>query len=363
MAASQVPVGCFRLPHRWNHRVGRRNALPLNGFTLVELLVVVTIIGILIALLLPAVQAAREAARRMQCANNVKQIGLALHNYMATNDVFPMGEAISPSFPAGSSSSGPSWATTILPYIEMQALNDQIDRSLPTYIYPAIPDTWPPAHQAALCTVVSEYVCPSSGHPPTFNYDDVRTPNSHGHSPNDFGLLEYTGIAGSDRTSPGYASVPPASPLFPSRLGVLYYGSTTTAATVRDGLSNTMIVGEFSGLAPGQNFTGNGTLKSNDITWGTGAWPNTTLNGGSETGTWAVKTVGFLPNTARYYPSQGSDPPLQKCATRASLKSNHPGGIHVLMCDGAVTFVGNGIDINVYKDLADCDDGHALGTF
>ena len=124
------------LGHCENLRVrGRRNVTsqrtfsfrrPLHGFTLVELLVVITIIGILIALLLPAIQAAREAARSLQCKNNLKQIGLALHNYEAAFHAFPF------SFPKSAWSNPTnnptfSWAVYLLPFVEQQGIYDQLD--------------------------------------------------------------------------------------------------------------------------------------------------------------------------------------------------------------------------------------------
>ena len=161
------------------------------AFTLVELLVVITIIGILIALLLPAVQAAREAARRMQCANNVKQIGLALHNYLAAVNVFPPGEQ----FFQGNGDYGPTWAYSILPYMELQQIFDNVSPLYPTYSDP-LKGTL--THQAALCTQIAAYRCPSSGHAPKFNYYTAATVSSAGYSLNDLCLLEYVGIAGSD---------------------------------------------------------------------------------------------------------------------------------------------------------------------
>ena len=97
-----------------------------GAFTLVELLVVITIIGILIALLLPAVQAAREAARRLQCANNFRQIGVAMHNYESAHGSFPTGEVYSPS-PVYL---GPAWSASLLPYMEQTAAYEQYNFSL-----------------------------------------------------------------------------------------------------------------------------------------------------------------------------------------------------------------------------------------
>ena len=103
-----------------------------KGFTLVELLVVIAIIGILIALLLPAVQAAREAARRSQCSNNLKQIGLALHNYHDANKTFPFAWMVyATDVPGFSDLNAQVWGTRILPYLEQTALYDQYDSRFP----------------------------------------------------------------------------------------------------------------------------------------------------------------------------------------------------------------------------------------
>ena len=213
----------------------------------------------------------------MQCANNVKQIGLALHSYLAANNVFPMGEQDYVGWNSDNTL-GYCWAIPILPYLELQALYDQLgptaSATSPGYSYSTVVGT--PQHQAAMCTVVSGYLCPSSGHAPTFNFDNPRVPNSLGHSPNDYGLLEYVGIAGSDR----YKSSAETA-YFPSKAGTFYYDSAIGPAQIKDGLSNTMVVGEFSGLAPGQSFTSNGSLTYNDATWGSG-YTGGKPNGGSE---------------------------------------------------------------------------------
>jgi type II secretory pathway pseudopilin PulG len=304
-------------------------------------LVVITIIGILISLLLPAVQAAREAARRVQCANNMKQIGLALHNYLAAHSFFPMGEMDLPNWTNNDDWTGYCWATVILPYLEQQPLWDQLQSVGAGYGYGY---STPDEHYAALCTVIPMYLCPSSGHAPTFNFDSTSA------AYNQYGMLEYVGIAGSDRYGTPYG--------YPSKGGVFYQKSTTCAADIHDGLSNTMIVGEFSGLAPGQGFNSLGGTGDNDGTWALGRYRNGDPNQGGETGTWSVRTVAYPPNTGWYWPSEGSTTPIGNRITRAALKSSHPGGVHVVMGDGSVDFLGNGINFQVYQDLADRDDGH-----
>ncbi|WP_449301091.1 DUF1559 family PulG-like putative transporter [Pseudobythopirellula maris] len=127
-----------------------------RGFTLVELLVVIAIIGILVALLLPAVQAAREAARRMECGNHLKQIGLAIHNYESAHGAFPAGSKA-----IRGSSLGPytsTWTIEILPFIEEQTLFDTWVRVSPSG---SIVETWEPANKQLRETIVSAYLCPS----------------------------------------------------------------------------------------------------------------------------------------------------------------------------------------------------------
>jgi prepilin-type N-terminal cleavage/methylation domain-containing protein len=316
---------------------------PRTAFTLVELLVVITIIGILIALLLPAVQAAREAARRAQCANGMRQIGLGLHNYLAAYNFFPMGEMDLPGWNNNDGWTGYCWATVILPYLEQQPLWDQLQRVGAGYGYGY---STPDAHYKALCTVVPAYLCPSSGHAPTFNYDSTPAPY------NKYGMLEYVGIAGSDRYGSPYT--------YPSKAGTFYQKSKTRAADIKDGLSNTMAIGEYSGLAPGQGFNSVHGLGDNDGTWSLGRYSNGDPNQGGEWGTWSVRTVAYPPNTAWYYRRSYDpwSPPIANRVTRGALKSNHPGGIHVVLGDGGVQFLSSSINLQVYQDLADRDDGH-----
>jgi prepilin-type N-terminal cleavage/methylation domain-containing protein len=126
----------------------RRPLRTPRAFTLVELLVVIAIIGVLVALLLPAVQAAREAARRIKCANNLKQIGLGLHNYESTYQSLPWGNAYKSGYVPGS----PSWAASILPFIEAQNHYERFNFSITMD---------QPANAVAVTTSVPTYICPT----------------------------------------------------------------------------------------------------------------------------------------------------------------------------------------------------------
>jgi prepilin-type processing-associated H-X9-DG protein len=332
---------------------------------LVELLVVITIIGILIALLLPAVQAAREAARKMQCVNNLKQIGLGLHNYLSSIGVFPPGEQYEAVEASGDY--GPTWALSILPHLELTQLFDMIDPRSPTYSEPSLKG--PATHQAAICTPVAAYRCPSSYHAKTLNVYDTGSPNSTpsacGYAVNDLSLLEYVGIAGSNRIPPyGPSNVMGSSDH--STSGTLFINSKIAPSDIQDGLSNTMIVGEFSGLAPGQEYRGNGGLGQNETSWGFGG---SRVGTGDHATYYSAKVVGSPPNSRVYF----KYPPWEACVScqepwpntwvQSALKSGHPGGVHLLMADGSAVFVNDGVNIEVFKDLADRNDGHPPGSF
>ena len=228
--------------------MNRRNEIPnlkstnrIRAFTLVELLVVVTIIGILISLLLPAVQAAREAARRMQCANNLKQIGLALHAYHAACGTLPFATGLG-------GSSGGTWPAFILPQLEQQGLFDAIDFNSRLFA---------PVNQRAVTTVVSVFICPTdpqSAQPILSGRAEVNLWN-----PESCLGLWYPACMGP--TQPDYCTLcpdPVSSPsnfccqgnnfgTWPPGNAVGMFGRYPTSFsfdTVRDGLSNTTMAGE-----------------------------------------------------------------------------------------------------------------------
>ena len=192
---------------------------PLNrtGFTLVELLVVITIIGILVALLLPAVQVAREAARRMQCCNNLKQMGLAMHNYAsARNGYFPPGSP-------GALKHG--LFTHMLPFLEMQMLYDQLDLTGKT----------PTDKEPHAFDVVNGYVCPSWPHPVVYTLD------ASGAWPG--AITTYQGVAGAYPNAQPYTASSGAGNI--PKNGMFGWQLVRSVAEVKDGLSNTLAIGEF----------------------------------------------------------------------------------------------------------------------
>jgi len=195
-----------------------------NGFTLVELLVVIAIIGILIALLLPAVQAAREAARRMSCTSNLKNIALAAQNYHDTYGRFPMGQVYET--PQGDPLSGWGWGAGLLPFIEQGSLGKMIDFDL----------TWDaPVNAAALETSLPIFNCPSSIKPDNQPHDDLNP-----------GTSSYVGVSGafklSQQTTRKLESMGYSARKIQN--GTFFRNSEVKMSQASDGTSNTFIVGE-----------------------------------------------------------------------------------------------------------------------
>jgi prepilin-type N-terminal cleavage/methylation domain-containing protein len=199
----------------------RQASPPLHGFTLVELLVVIAIIGVLVALLLPAVQAAREAARRTQCGNNLRQVGLALHIYHQAHGAFPVGGL--EWRPYGDTTKRQlAWSVFLLPHLEQQNLYDTLDLSK---AFDA-PENAEPA-----ATILSVYICPTSTRGQKLV--DNRGP------------CDYGGIFGERINSPNN---PPK--------GSMLYDQWISTAQIRDGTSNTLIISEDSQWPDGQWING-----------------------------------------------------------------------------------------------------------
>ncbi len=315
-----------------------------KGFTLVELLVVIAIIGILIALLLPAVQAAREAARRSQCSNNLKQIGLALHNYHDSYKTFPFSWMVYlPSGGLGMDTNAQVWGTRILPYLEQSALYDQYDSRYPSFNeFAAIPAV--AQNLTVIQTPISAFVCPSTpGSADSRIYDadlNPAYPVTWRCAPSDYSAI--TGVLGAFATA-AYTGWTGSG----SRSGVLQFnghdpntGSVELGKSrigdIKDGTANTAVIGERVGgdtiyMKGGQISPMSGTLgPANGGGWGDimngEMWYGGSLHDGSN-----LPTDGTCAINCTNYRSAG-------------FYSFHPGGAQFCLADGSVRFVSETID-------------------
>ncbi|WP_437223789.1 DUF1559 domain-containing protein [Planctomicrobium sp. SH661] len=319
-------------------RTGRRT----RGFTLIELLVVIAIIAVLIALLLPAVQQAREAARRSQCKNNLKQFGLAFHNYHDTFGVFPPGAIVegAASCPTAYGQNRAPWSVSILPYIDQANLYNRFafsehfgvnmnERSVSSTNRPLQEGTAPTAFQ-----------CPSDP------YGKGRIAN-------------YVASAGGGASGACVATHGGSNfTLLDS--GATYINSSARLRDFIDGASNTYLMGEtkyqFDSSCSGAQ-TAEG-YHLNGMYWAGGANP------GPE---WRVfTTVGAAINGInspdRTYPQLASGPNcVDDSLVSRAFGSRHVGGCHMLMADGSVHFMSENMNLGTHQGLGNRQDGLPLG--
>lgn len=296
-----------------------------NAFTLVELLVVITIIGILIALLLPAVQAAREAARRLQCGNNLKQIGLGLHGYHEAIRTFPPGTICDG--PYGATMTGIGWAISILPYLEQQGIFDLYNPNYPTEDL---------RNKALRESLVSTYVCPSDPDGGT-----LGTPATGLVPGQVYRRGSYRGSVGRAESNCVYFDASAYSTCISPWRGVLHfigktspYNSTESIANIRDGTSNTLMVGEYV------------VTRLERATF----WANTY---GYSLATTFPDSRSMMPD----YDACIALNPSFKTPCKNSWKSYHPGGFSVVYADGTVHFLSMTIDTNILVGLASIENG------
>lgn len=281
-----------------------------RGFTLIELLVVIAIIAILIALLLPAVQQAREAARRSTCKNNLKQLGLALHNYNETHSVLPSGWiGVEPGVGANVEyGSGWGWGTMILPFMDQSSLYNQINFSR---------DINDPIQTTGLVDIVlPAFRCPSD---PTDNSFELEEEGSPGTVLIRLATANYVGVFGSEELD-DCEIVAPGTNCQSS--GTFYQNSNTRFRDVTDGLSQTLFVGERKTDATAGWYS----------TW-VGAVPE-----GAETFARVLGATDHVPND----PASHFD----------DFSSHHTGGAQFLFGDGRVRFISENIDKTVYQSLS-----------
>ena len=297
-----------------------------KAFTLIELLVVIAIIAILIALLLPAVQQAREAARRSTCKNNMKQIGLALHNYHDVHRCMPPGAMKDTE--GGTNSPGFSFLVMILPYIDQANIYNQL-----SYTSSASAGI----NETMSASVPSVYLCPSSSEQDRTFAAGQKTVHYLGNA----GPISETGAAVTYSKSAAGGSNGGSL----SKQGVLLYQLNDGVVRMRDitdGTSNTLLVGELS-INKNQYAVGDVNYQR----WVRGSYGNSPY-------------VQVLKNVRYNINQQGYLGTADCCDTSLhdmSFASNHVGGCHWLFGDGTVRFVSENIDINVYKASASRNGG------
>lgn len=316
-----------------------------RGFTLVELLVVIAIIGILIALLLPAVQAAREAARRSQCSNNLKQQGLAFHNHHDTKKKFPSGGA---GTSARNSSGGETWGHSqwvgLLPYMELSTMYDQWEWAIDPNTA-GISSGWGAPNNSIFTNVkLPGLICPSSvltrGGPSGFAqcYYGIAGAMPYGRFTDTGELwptMPWGGTSGRGMV-PNKGKV--GQPAGPNALGKSFRDCT-------DGTSNTLLVGEMSHEV--FDALGNHSDRRPGRSWG---WQMGGLSGWEN---WAPHTnnvtLRYGPNAKVLGQAGVTDWAAWADASPANppLTSAHPGGVNVLMTDGSVQFMSDTVDLEV----------------
>lgn len=368
-----------------------RNRRFVRGFTLIELLVVIAIIAVLIALLLPAVQQAREAARRTQCRNNLKQLGLAFHNYhdaYGTWMIFRHRTGyLSGATPVAFNIQG--WGPSLLPYLDQQAIYNQYNFNLPPF---------DPVNQPAVATPLQVFMCPTV--PRASNVVSVSIPGAlmaAAAFPNadvnylagatDYVVTEKS--VGAYRnpvaTSQGYTQKGNRNEGPLGEFGTdVVYGlpslsdriMSTKISDVRDGTSNTMLLTELAGRE--QTY-----VKGRPVSQVTAAWPdigyvgrvygngnwsspwNTFRHqGATNDGLWVSGPCGINCNNLRVGPSSAAQSQQGLTSSGGTYYSFHPGGAQTLLCDGSVRFLNENISAPTLVSLMSRDEGDGpLGEF
>jgi prepilin-type N-terminal cleavage/methylation domain-containing protein/prepilin-type processing-associated H-X9-DG protein len=348
-----------------------------RAFTLIELLVVIAIIAILIGLLLPAVQKIREAANRMKCSNNLKQIGLAMHNYNDINGGFPQGVITVNGWYGDPRDThiGPNWAILLLPFIEQDNLYRNASASVSLW-QANINAGWvgDQGWTAVGGTVVKTYQCPSDGKNSslcTINFSGVSNPGgaagwARGNYAANLGpTWPYNQLNGGSATDfAGLAGQGPLS-IWTAAGGTSKLGMGV--ANIPDGSSNTILASELLSGANQQDVRGvwaAGSVGSSLIAahaTGDDIGPNWNNNGGDcADDIWSIGSFG---SGTQSLPAQNlsnwSDCPSQQ----ATARSRHPGGVNALMGDGGVRFIKSTIDQLSWYILNSANDGQATPNF
>ncbi|HVJ86896.1 MAG TPA: DUF1559 domain-containing protein [Caulifigura sp.] len=343
-----------------------------RGFTLIELLVVIAIIAILIALLLPAVQQAREAARRTQCKNNLKQIGLALHNYESTYRSFPIGYLDTLVGNGALKDGGWAWDAYILPYIDQAPLYNRLDFNRHPYGNVTNGNSTQ-ANKDAMSVVQPGFKCPSDTRPDTTDDNGGNANNGlKAHA-----VSSYMGCIGAFDGDACDETRPPFMYWTPRNNGLLVCNITRLIRDISDGTSNVIAVGEVTFIpldkdVNNQNYGSDRNYQYGNIT--TGGGPDCDRNNANQNG-------GF--NHLRAARKKINGPNLNASSQWRAYHSRHVGGAQFTLCDGSVRFISENINhsgtnatspggvqddqINgpygTYQRLSAINDGQTVGEF